>query len=1300
MTKNNERGVTLIALVITIIVIIILAGISFVASTGIVDRAYFAKYTAGFDDISESVRKTAAVADTDLVSEGKLITDAQKYNYVAKGGESAEDLIDKNNAPTYSIIEENAKLGTKIPELTTNTVSGSNTKIKFAITSDGTVFSWPPVKKGDEYYVTTTDTVDEETAGKTGDFEITIKGKNLTITVDENSELQDGSILPTNDGRVVLSKPRIKGTYVYAGIEQEVKLVNYNQNVMNISTNMAKDVGTIEITVSLKDPQRYLWTDGTTSDVKLSWTIEKRTVEVKWEAGTTFIYDGSVKVPTATANGVGGETINLNISGGATNTGNYTATASIQSVTGGIAENYELTNTTRDFKIVKGNIEVEAADYEGRYDKQAHTITLTVTKPETGATVYYSQSVALTEDNYQAIGSTTIPTQTELGVSTIYYYVVADGRTPVSGSRTITIHKGIINPTVNMTDYVYGETKPIPTVNGNEENGTVTYYYTTSNATSGGTNWNTVTDSTKINAGSYYMYATVAETTHYLSAVTPAVPFKVERKILTVTADSGKTKVYGTNDPVFTYKYTGNVAGQIPGFNGVLIRNAGEDIGVYTINQGSLTLIDNGVFLANNYKISYVAATMTITQKALTDSDITVTLNNNSFTYNGAEQKAIPTIRYGNKTLVEGTDYTLSYKNNINVGTATVTITAKGNYKGITSKTYTIVKRTITVTAGTASKAYDGKALTNATTTITNGALGTGDTITTTTSGSITDAGSVNNVVSNIVIKKSGVDVTANYNIIKQNGTLTVNKKSVAINWGSTIVFTYNGKSQAPTASAISGVAGESLNITRTTEINAGGYTSTARLSSVSGGRAKASNYTLTGTTKAFTINKKTVNVIWGSTVTFTYNKKWQGPTATVSSGVNSETIVLNSTSAINAGNYTSTASITGVSGGQNNINNYTLSNETKAFTINAYNLKNSTIAEISKYEYDGNAKTPTPAVTVPLDGTTTLTNNVDFTYSYSNNINPGTATVTVTGKGNYTGSKNGNFVIKNSCYHVYKRISSGTSLICNNCGQYLGEISTGQYFKYTSNSAANKNYVVTGINNTVLKIGPKSISDMADPTLYRIAACTGKQNSYFYDSTQVINLMYNTNNNNKYTKSSFAGAGIITSVGNADISVVNREFVNNFRTGIFNKYISNYSDSMNLMNSSGMQIAGYSSDIRNLGTYDNGDSFCSVFTGASGNHDWAVRTFCVTYTTSAGGGAFGLCHYGCDGVEGDDEIEDATYQCPGIENAPIWVDDGYDNKGQFIGYIIPEITLKRCVYFSGSGTQADPYILQGVGNW
>ncbi|MBQ6662700.1 MAG: cell wall-binding repeat-containing protein, partial [Firmicutes bacterium] len=43
-------------------------------------------------------------------------------------------------------------------------------------------------------------------------------------------------------------------------------------------------------------------------------------------------------------------------------------------------------------------------------------------------------------------------------------------------------------------------------------------------------------------------------------------------------------------------------------------------------------------------------------------------------------------------TLKSGTDYTVSYKNNVNPGTATVTITGKGNYTGTVSKTFTIVK--------------------------------------------------------------------------------------------------------------------------------------------------------------------------------------------------------------------------------------------------------------------------------------------------------------------------------------------------------------------------------------------------------------------------------------------------------------------------------------------------------------------------------------------------------------------------------------------------------------------------------
>jgi len=97
----------------------------------------------------------------------------------------------------------------------------------------------------------------------------------------------------------------------------------------------------------------------------------------------------------------------------------------------------------------------------------------------------------------------------------------------------------------------------------------------------------------------------------------------------------------------------------------------------------------------------------------------------------------------------------------------------------------------------------------------------------------------------------------------------TMNKKSVAVTWGSTTTFTYNGSAQAPTASASSGVSGETLNITRTTATNVGSYTSTASISSVTGGQANASNYTLTNTTKAFTITRANTATASGKTLTY-----------------------------------------------------------------------------------------------------------------------------------------------------------------------------------------------------------------------------------------------------------------------------------------------------------------------------------------------------------------------------------------------------------------------------------------------
>ena len=68
-------------------------------------------------------------------------------------------------------------------------------------------------------------------------------------------------------------------------------------------------------------------------------------------------------------------------------------------------------------------------------------------------------------------------------------------------------------------------------------------------------------------------------------------------------------------------------------------------------------------------------------------------------TYTGSAFEPAVTVTDGETTLMLGTDYEVAYSNNISAGTATITITGKGNYAKKTSKTFNIVEATPTVTA-------------------------------------------------------------------------------------------------------------------------------------------------------------------------------------------------------------------------------------------------------------------------------------------------------------------------------------------------------------------------------------------------------------------------------------------------------------------------------------------------------------------------------------------------------------------------------------------------------------------------
>ncbi|MEN2282971.1 gliding motility-associated C-terminal domain-containing protein, partial [Algoriphagus sp. SE2] len=80
--------------------------------------------------------------------------------------------------------------------------------------------------------------------------------------------------------------------------------------------------------------------------------------------------------------------------------------------------------------------------------------------------------------------------------------------------------------------------------------------------------------------------------------ITPAV--------LNVTADPDQSKLFGQTDPILTFNAMGYGVGDDESiFNGSLVREAGEAVGFYAINQGSLDAV-------MNYTINFTGATFEI----------------------------------------------------------------------------------------------------------------------------------------------------------------------------------------------------------------------------------------------------------------------------------------------------------------------------------------------------------------------------------------------------------------------------------------------------------------------------------------------------------------------------------------------------------------------------------------------------------------------------------------------------------------------------------------------------------------
>ena len=163
----------------------------------------------------------------------------------------------------------------------------------------------------------------------------------------------------------------------------------------------------------------------------------------------------------------------------------------------------------------------------------------TMKDPTTGAAVEGTFSWQLPDD--------TILDASTLGHDVGWTFTPKDGNTyaEVTGTATVKVDKAQQYGKVSMVFYIYGETPSTPSLTDRTGDGSVTYYYNTTNSNSGGIKWENIQPDT-LNAGTrYYMYAELGETENYDSFTTACKMFWVMKAIPTCTKPTGLTAKYG-----------------------------------------------------------------------------------------------------------------------------------------------------------------------------------------------------------------------------------------------------------------------------------------------------------------------------------------------------------------------------------------------------------------------------------------------------------------------------------------------------------------------------------------------------------------------------------------------------------------------------------------------------------------------------------------------------------------------------------------------------------------------------------
>ena len=473
MKTKEVRGITIISLVVTIVVLLILAGVSVslvIGNNNLFDKA---KSTQKVQTIA-GIKEALELEKADIQVEGKTVNlenyleqiSTGKKNYDLSSTEKLDDknayiivndqykflLKDKGNGDveiTYEGVAVSGDLTLSSYEETytyqnsgiftvTNNVSGG----ELSVESDAPNIATASLKKN------TITVVPGTTAGKA----------NIIVKSATNGDYAENKVIhvaTVENGTISLSVTPYEGTYdgqAHNAITQvdvnpsDAKL-EYSLDGNTYSETMPTITNTSSFTVTVKASKAGYKTQTTTETVKVNkangnLTLSATSGTIAYPNNTSFTVSGNTGTLSVSSNNTNIATASISGNTVTVKPGTTAGKATI-TVTSAAATNYNAKSATYTATVQNGTISLSATPYSGTYDGKAHNALTKVSVNPSDAKLEYF----INGGTY----STTMPTITNTSSFTVTVRASKAGYKTQTTTETVKVNKA--NGSLTLSSY-------------------------------------------------------------------------------------------------------------------------------------------------------------------------------------------------------------------------------------------------------------------------------------------------------------------------------------------------------------------------------------------------------------------------------------------------------------------------------------------------------------------------------------------------------------------------------------------------------------------------------------------------------------------------------------------------------------------------------------------------------------------------------------------------------------------------------------------------------------------------------